>query len=231
MPTLVMQLGGLANVVLFRGVPTSRTESEGEIPVYSVAARRNGDYPQRYVSREELDTTESVLSMSNDIWVTVEGGTVGECLVIPDKDPEFVHSQQVAMIRVWRNADIDPWYLGAWLSSFEGRDQVTRLARGSTIKRIAFKDLAKVEVPLPALEQQRRIGARYRAFSAAILAHQEAVSELLQLRDADLLLTFTLGNPGDAPYGEPDTKQPTSSTVRVAQSKGTVEPVEHGTRQ
>ena len=229
MPSTVMQLGELPNVHLFRGIPTSRTESEGELPVYSVAALRNGDYPQRYVSREDLESSDSALSMANDIWITVEGGSVGECLVIPDEDPEFVHSQQVAMIRVWQNAEIDPWYLGAWLSSFEGRDEVTKLARGSAIKRIAFKDLAKVEVPIPELTQQRRIGARYRAFSAAIIAHQEAVSELLKLRDADLLLAFTIDDRRGLAGVEPGSTMTASSTVGVAGPEGTLEPIDHET--
>lgn len=49
------------------------------------------------------------------------------------------------------------------------------------------------------MAEQKRIGARYRAFSASILAHQEAVSELLKLRDSDLVLAFVIG---DAEYEE-----------------------------
>lgn len=231
MPTRMMQLGELPHVDLVRGIPASRTESEGDLPVYSVAALRNGDYPQRYVSREELESSDSTLSMANDIWIAIDGGSVGECMVIPDEDPEFVHSQQVAMIRVWLNAQIDPWYLGAWLSSSEGQDEVTRLARGSAIKRIAFKDLAKVEVPIPDREVQKRIGDRFRAFSAAILAHQEAASRLMQLRDADLLLAFTLGDLEQIPAPGLDSDAPLSSTVQGVESESTSESNDHGVEQ
>jgi hypothetical protein len=52
--------------------------------------------------------------------------------------------------------------------------------------------------------EQKRIGARYRAFSASILAHQEAVSELLKLRDSDLVLAFVMKDAEDQDQGYGD---------------------------
>lgn len=131
MDTVELQLGDMTQVQLHRGIPTSRTESAGDLPVLSVAALRNGDAPSRYVSRNVLESERrgGTLVEQNDVLVAVEGGTVGECLVIPWDDYEFVPSQQVATIRVSPGAEIDPWYLGAWLTSYPGRMRLLMLAR------------------------------------------------------------------------------------------------------
>ncbi|MEI8002647.1 MAG: restriction endonuclease subunit S, partial [Actinomycetes bacterium] len=150
------------------------------------------------------------------VLVAVEGGTVGECLVVPDEDPEFVPSQQVATLRVLRGGEIDPWYLGAWLSSDQGRQRLMMLTRGSTIKRIAVKDLEKFEVPVPEMAVQKRIGERYRAFSASILAHEEAVSNLKALRMVDLLVAFAVDDPVAAARSGSGDARDRASTVEPA---------------
>ena len=109
------KLGAVEGVEFLKGMPTSRTSKAGEVPVYSVAALRNGAAPQRFVSGADMGSVG--VAQPADVLVAVEGGTVGECLVVHESLAKFVPSQQAATIRVRSAEEVDPWYLGAWLSS------------------------------------------------------------------------------------------------------------------
>jgi restriction endonuclease S subunit len=125
-----------------------------------------------------------------DVLIAIEGGTVGETLVVRDGLDEFVPSQQVATLRVIDSATLDPWFLGAWFATEPAREQIRRLARGTGIQRVAIHDLASLTVRLPPLADQRRIGRRFLAFENAIQAHRAITACLQDLRDLDLVVTF-----------------------------------------
>jgi restriction endonuclease S subunit len=88
---------------------------------------------------------------------------------------------------------LDPWYLGAWLSTDPAQEQLRRLTRGSGIQRIPIKDLSSLAVPLPPIAQQRAISERYLAFEAAIRSHRAVATCLEELRDLDLVTAFASG--------------------------------------
>ncbi|HEX3795269.1 MAG TPA: restriction endonuclease subunit S [Acidimicrobiales bacterium] len=170
-------------------MPTTRTAKTGDVPVLSVAALRNGDAPRRFVGRAEMITVGAALV--NDVLLAVEGGTVGECFVVHEDLAEFVPSQQAATLRVLSTEEVEPWYLGAWLSSAEGQQRLGVIARGSTIQRIAFGDLEGLDVRIPQLTEQRRIGGRYRAFNESIRAHRAVAAELEELQRVEFALAFS----------------------------------------
>ncbi|HZQ86077.1 MAG TPA: restriction endonuclease subunit S [Acidimicrobiales bacterium] len=130
------------------------------------------------------------MGQAGDVLVAIEGGTVGETLVVPDGLNEFVPSQQVATLRVHDGTLIDPWYLGAWLTAEPAAEQLRRLARGLGIQRIPIKELSSVVVQVPPIHEQRRIGERFRAFENSIRSHRAVTACLEGLRDADLVVTF-----------------------------------------
>jgi len=130
------------------------------------------------------------LAKPGDVLVAIEGGTVGETLVVPDGIGDFVPSQQAATLRVVDATRLDPWYLGAWLAAEPAREQLRRLARGMGIQRIPIKDLGSLIVRVPSLQIQREIGERFRAFETAIQSHRAVTASLEELRDIDLVVTF-----------------------------------------
>jgi hypothetical protein len=185
-----VRLGDLvpAAVAITRGFPTQRAVDEGEVRVMSVAALRNAAPPKHYAER--IGLTEDDIAQPGDVLVAIEGGTVGETLVVPEGLEEFVPSQQAATLRVRDLAHLDPWYLGAWLTSEPAAEQLRRLARGLGIQRIPIKELSSLIVRVPPLSEQRAIGERFRAFEAAIQSHRAMSSCLEELRDLDLVVTF-----------------------------------------
>ena len=190
-----LRLGDLFPAVLTvtRGFPTQRAVLEDGVRVMSVASLRNSTPPRHFADRHGI--TEADLGHPGDVLVAIEGGTVGETLVVPDGLEEFVPSQQAATLRVADRTLIDPWYLGAWLTAEPAAEQLRRLARGLGIQRIPIKELSSLVVHVPPINEQRHIGERFRAFETSIRAHRAVTACLEDLRNADLVVTFAQINP------------------------------------
>jgi restriction endonuclease S subunit len=161
---------------------------QGDIRVMSVAALRNGAPPRFFA--ELLDVAQSDFAQPGDVLVAIEGGTVGETLVVPDDFEPFVPSQQAAACRIVNSSTLDPWYLGAWLTTEPATEQLRRLARGAGIQRIPLKELSSLIVPVAPINTQHEIGERFRAFDTAIRSHKAVAACLEELRTADLIVSF-----------------------------------------
>lgn len=187
-----LRLGDVVPLALeiTRGFPTQRAVSAGDVPVMSIAALRSTAPARHFANRDDVTDLNLDLARPGDVLVAIEGGTIGETMVVPEGHREFVPSQQAATLRVLDTEVIDPWYLGAWLSTAVAAEQLRRLARGSGIQRIAMKDLSALTVSVPTLKDQRAIGERFRAFDTAIRAHRAITGCLEQLLEVDLAVTF-----------------------------------------
>jgi len=191
-----MRLGDLARILMVtKGFPTQRAMPAGDVPVMSVAALRNAASPKYFAEPEAIADLGLQLAQPGDVLVAIEGGTVGETLVVPDGIEPFVPSQQVATLRVVDTTRLDPWYLGAWLATEPAREQLRRLARGAGIQRIPIKELTSLVLRVPPLADQREIGERFHAFETAVQSHRAVTACLEELRDADLVVTFAEGSP------------------------------------
>jgi len=189
------RLGDLVGdtVTITKGFPTQRAQTDGDIRVMSVAALRNAAVPRYFAGRDAIADVGLDVARMGDVLVSIEGGTVGETLVVDEELGEFVPSQQVATLRVLEPTQVDPWYLGAWLSTDPAQEQLRRLTRGSAIQRIPIKDLSSLAVPLPPIAHQHEISERYLAFEAAIRSHRAVAKCLEELRDLDLVTAFASG--------------------------------------
>src|SRR5664280_347019 len=176
------------SVVLIRGFPTERTRPSGKYPVLSVADLRNGGAPRQFVDTVDLKGGLAGIAVMDDILIAVEGGTSGESFIVDDQSAKFVPSQQAMTLRVEAAGVLDPWYLAAWLTSDEGRANLAKLTRGAGIQRIALRDLLSLEVRVPPMQDQVRIGGRHMAFQRSLRSHRQVMTQLeeLMMVDADL---------------------------------------------
>jgi hypothetical protein len=186
------RVADLADVLAIdRGIPTQATTRQGgELPVLSVTDLRDGSAAQNFVDRADLRDYRLQIPEPGDVLVSIEGGTVGETLVLSEDENPFAPSQQVALIHVLDETRLDAWYLGAWLATEPAREQLRRLARGSRIQRIPIKELQSLVIPMPPVEIQRDIGEQFLAFQTAIGLHRKIATTLEQLCTLDLAMTF-----------------------------------------
>jgi hypothetical protein len=187
-----VRLGDLVPTALkiTRGYPTQRGIPEGHLPVMSVAALRNQTRPKFFADPGAQEDLQIGVAQPGDVLVSIEGGTVGEVLVVPEDAGDFVPSQQIATLRIVDTGRLDSWYLGAWLSTERATKQLRRLARGAGIQRIPIKELSTVAIQIPSLAKQKEIGERFRGFDEAIRSHRAVTACLEELRDLDLVMTF-----------------------------------------
>jgi len=190
MTTVGIRLGDLSGLTITRGFPTQRAVPEGDVRVMSVAMLRNTAPPKHFAERDALADLGMDVAQPGDVLVAIEGGTVGESLVVPPGINEFVPSQQAATLRVADPTMLDPWYLSAWLTTDAAREQLRRLVRGVGIPRIPLRDLGFLFIPVPPLATQREIGEQFRAFETTIQSHRAVTACLEELRSLELVLTF-----------------------------------------
>ena len=211
-----VRLGDLQGVLtISKGFPTQRATPEGEVRVMSVAALRNESAPKLFADHDDISDLGLTPAEPGDVLIAVEGGTVGETMVVRDGLDEFVPSQQVATLRVMDTARLDPWFLGAWFATEPAREQIRRLARGTGIQRVPIHDVASLTVMLPPLADQREIGRRFLAFENAIQGHRAVAACLQDLRDVNLVVTFAASNTQD--IGDPQARQDGAGLARGAE--------------
>jgi hypothetical protein len=141
-------LGGLSSAItIARGVPTIRTRPKGDVPVHSVASLFDGGEPNAYVDMDDIADVRALVAEPGDVILGIEGARLGESFSVVEGLPTFVPSQQAVTIRVADPSLLHPGYVAAWAASPQTRQQVQRLARGTTIQRIAVADIATLVIP------------------------------------------------------------------------------------
>ncbi|GAB1715041.1 MAG: type I restriction modification enzyme, S subunit [Nitrobacter sp.] len=83
-------------------------------------------------------------------------GTVGKVHLVQENRP-FAVLSSLAILRPSKH--VDGGYLAHFLRTPSTIDAATKKKTGSAIRRIVLRDLATLEIPLPPLDQQRRIAA------------------------------------------------------------------------
>ena len=180
-----IRLGDLVpSLTITKGFPTQRALPEGDVRVMSVAALRNTASPKHFAERDDIADLGLELGQPGDVLIAIEGGTVGETLVVPDR-----HRASSFPLSRQRHCE-SPTPPGSTRGTSApgsatepAREQLRRLARGLGIQRIPIKDLASLIVRVPPLQTQREIGDRFRAFETAIQSHRAVTECLEELRE------------------------------------------------
>lgn len=133
------------------------------------------------ISRAEYDAADAGNSAPKpgDVLFSKDG-TVGKVHVVQTAEP-FAVLSSLAILRPSRH--VDSRFLGHMLGTAEVLSQAVERKSGSAIRRIILSDLRKVELPLPPLDEQRRIAAildqadALRAKRRQVLAHLDALTQ------------------------------------------------------
>ena len=68
--------------------------------------------------------------------------------------------------------ELNPYYLAYMLRSFPMRKKITFLAQGISRYNISKNKMMDIEIPLPSLEEQKKIGSYFRNLDHLITLHQ-----------------------------------------------------------
>lgn len=190
----ILKLGSVASV--FSGVGVSREETMARpgprLPVIGVRDLQDGGIAER----DALDTvgfmspmTAAAYSVEVDDVLVTGRGTLLKFGLVGHETAGAVASANIIVVRP--GADVRGGALFAILSSDVFRPKIEVLRRGATtLLSLSPKDLAKLEINLPSLNEQQRIDALVKdaqiAYRTALVAAEIRRSLARRLIDARL---------------------------------------------
>ena len=114
----------------------------------------------RCVSNEIYSKWMKIEIQRNDCLIASEGASLGEN-AIWDSDEKIVLGQRLYAIRTNNNV-LDPWYLAMYMQTDKFRQQVNQISTGSTVLGISQPNLLSLELLLPDIETQKKVGKLYK---------------------------------------------------------------------
>lgn len=135
--------------------------------------------------------TDALLSRSRlqkgDVLLTI-AGTIGRSTVVDDTDLPANCNQAVAILRP--SAEVNPWFLSAWLGGVGARRQIEQRMVSNTISNLSLGVIGDLDFPVLTRDTQSAavsgiLGARSVARTAR--SHRDSITKMLGAVRSDLL--------------------------------------------
>ncbi|MBE4703031.1 restriction endonuclease subunit S, partial [Citrobacter freundii] len=98
----------------------------------------------------------------------------GETCLVP-KDIKMCMGQRMVLLRP-ASEKIDPLFFSLVLASEKIKLDILKLSIGSTVSRINIEDIKQLKVPVPSLDEQRKISKILNAWEQAILTTEKLLA-------------------------------------------------------
>lgn len=193
------KLGELCSVVTKGTTPTSlgmKFEDEG-VPFLRIQNLSGSSVHLKdilYISEDTHNALNRSKIMPGDFLITI-AGTIGRVAIVPDDFPEANCNQAVAILR-FDKSKLLPRYLLHWLTTNDALRQISGKKVTATISNLSLGQIKELEIPLPPLDEQKRIAAILDKADAIRRKRQQAI----QLAD-DFLRSVFLDMFGDPMFG------------------------------
>lgn len=177
----VKPLGDLFRVGSSKRVLKSQWKTEG-VPFYRgrEITRLSADGfvdNELFISEADYDeySTRYGVPDSGDIMITAIG-TIGNTYIVKDRDRFYFKDASVLWLK--KNSEISSEFVNLWLKSSQFFDQLDK-GNGATVDTLTIGKMQQVLVPVPSLEEQRRIvGILDEAFEGIAAAKANAEKNL-----------------------------------------------------
>ena len=172
------------------GIPFYRTKEIKEL------ANKELISSELFISRERYEEIKEEFSVPEigDILITAIG-TVGEIYVVEDEKEFYFKDGNILWLKKFK--DIDPYFLRYLLSSLI--NELHNLSSGSAYKALPIAKLKEYKIPLPPIEEQRRIAAILDKADGVRRKRKEAIALTEELLRSAFLEMF--GDPVTNPKG------------------------------
>ncbi len=140
---------------------------------------QNGIIEEDLPYLRELDDRLAKYCLKNNNLILSKNGAPFKIAVAEVKEGQHILANGNLYVMTVDEAKADPYYLKAYLESEEGVAALKRITVGSTIPNIGVEQLKKLLIPLPPLEEQRKIADEYRACIADLKLLQRKTAKVL----------------------------------------------------
>ena len=158
-------------------------KSKHSIKVYEQKNAIQKDYRlgEYYISEDKFSEMQSFVTHPSDIIVSC-AGTIGETYFLPQDAPIGIINQALMRVRLYNLDIVDYWQLFFAYILLSEKDMK---GAGSAIKNIpSFEYLKGILVPLPPLQEQKRIIAKYNEVAKFICYYTQQKEKLDLLNDS-----------------------------------------------
>lgn len=152
----------------------------------------------KYISREKADQLERHSFTSGDLVIAKLGDPCAVACLIPEGFPDGRIVADVVRFRGDRDR-VNHKYVAYFLNAPAAKRQIDAGTTGTTRKRVNLSKLKSLQIPLPPLEEQKRIAAILDAADDLRAKRREAIQQLDELLQATFLDLF--GDPVTNPKG------------------------------
>jgi type I restriction enzyme S subunit len=164
-------------------------DPKGEIRLIQLADIGDGNFidkSSRFINKETANKLKCTFLKKGDVLVARMPDPLGRACVFPfDEENRYITAVDVCIIRPKENCLAS--YLKYVINSVEVRNTIFRQKTGTTRERITRKKLGELQIPLPPLEQQKKIAAildaadTYRQKTKALIAKYDELTQSLFL--------------------------------------------------
>ncbi|MDQ9090505.1 restriction endonuclease subunit S [Pseudoalteromonas haloplanktis] len=151
---------------------------------------------KNFITKEKFNSLGRGKLLKNDLIITLRG-TLGSCCIFNTEfDTGFINAQ---MMIIRCKDEVFNRYLHYYLTSLRVNCEFQRANTGSAVPQLTGRQLAELEIPLPLLDEQKRIAAILDKADAIRRKRQQAI----QLADDFLRSVFLdiFGDPVTNPKG------------------------------
>jgi type I restriction enzyme S subunit len=159
------------------GTPLIRISSFNNGPVYF-------DDRTVYVENEYLESKSTFKVEKGDVLIALSGATTGKYGLYTHDEPSLLN-QRVGLLKSGVSQDLDDKYFYFYLSVLQA--EIFRKAGGAAQPNISTKEISELKIPLPPLEQQKKIAAildaadTYRQKTKALITKYDVLTQSLFL--------------------------------------------------
>lgn len=179
----VKRLGEIGEVLMCKRIMKYQTDSCGDIPFFKIGTF--GGKPDAYISKEVFDEYKTKYSYPKvgDVMISA-AGTIGRSVIF-DGTPSYYQDSNI----VWIDND-NKQVLNKYLYYYYST--INWITDTGTIPRLYNGALKAIQIPMPPIEQQKRIVSILEFWDTAI-AKQTALIEQLTLRKRGLMQQLLTG--------------------------------------
>jgi type I restriction enzyme S subunit len=175
----IVQLGALCNTVTKGTTPTSvgLSFSETGIPFIRIQDIDHNTVSVSsclYIDEHTHNALERSKIRGGDLLITI-AGTIGKVAIVPNGFPESNCNQAIAILR-FDKKKLHPHFLRYWLATDKAVSQIGSKKVTATISNLSLGQIKQLQIPLPPLEEQKRIAAILEKADAIRQKRQQAIA-------------------------------------------------------
>ncbi|WP_180708238.1 restriction endonuclease subunit S [Enterococcus canintestini] len=170
---------------------------DGEYRIIQTGNLGEGEYLDKpnnakYFYQKDFDEIKANEIFAGDLLISRLAEPAGRTIILPATNHRMVTAVDVTIIRP--DDSFDSTFLMTQMNSSQTLNKVGKSVSGTSHKRISRKNLEKINLLIPSLNEQKRIGSFFKQLDHTITLHQQQLENLKKAKKGYLQKMFPKNN-------------------------------------